>query len=117
MIKYLNSNVFSVLSQLTYDSKTRIDQEEEKYMLADKKRQNRRADLLLESQRMIEERMKLKSRKDYSRHIQTMNRDIEGEPFQCNPSEAEKFSEASEQFKEAKQRLDNLSRSLQRKSR
>jgi len=83
-------------------------------LLADKNRRERRADLLLESQRMIEERVKLKSRKDYSRHIQSMNRGSEGKLYKCNPSEAENFNETTEIFNEAKKRLDGLSNSLQR---
>jgi hypothetical protein len=62
---------------------------------------------------MIEERLKLSSRRSYSRHIQSMNRDGDGKIFKCDRAEAETFNQSSEKLKKAKERLEGLSNSLQ----
>ena len=62
---------------------------------------------------MIEERVKLKSRQDYSEHIRSINNNGTGEIRTCNPSEAEKFNDTESNLKAIRKTFDDVVKSIQ----
>lgn len=57
--------------KLSFDAKSKLNQEEQKLATTEKKQEELRTNLLLESKKMVEERGKLKSRKEYCRTLRS----------------------------------------------
>ena len=90
--------------------KSRFQEEGARLSLTEKKCEEIRTDLLIQSKKMIEEREKLRSRKDYCRTARAIV-SRGGERPKATP---ETFNRKTDSIKATMKKLDEISRSLQR---
>ena len=102
--------------KLSFDEKNKFNQEEEKLATTEKKQEELRTNLLLESKKMVEERGKLNSRKEYCRTLRSaMSREgrMDEGTFESFKSRGFSFSSTDMVTDAAMKELDCIEHSLQ----